>query len=54
MDLGVTMTSTKLKGQDYPIGYVRWTEKRNFEAILDLFEAGSLDVGPSNQSPDSF
>ena len=22
------------KGMDYPIGYVRWTEKRNFEAIL--------------------
>src|SRR5574344_185470 len=22
------------KGHDYPIGYVRWTEKRNFEAIL--------------------
>ena len=34
------------KGQDYPIGYVRWTEKRNFEAILDLFAAGSLDVAP--------
>ena len=28
----------ELKGNDYPIGYVRWTEKRNFEAILDLFE----------------
>jgi len=24
------------EGLDYPIGYVRWTEKRNFEAILDL------------------
>ncbi len=24
------------KGNDYPIGYVRWTEKRNFIAILDL------------------
>ena len=23
------------KGQDYPIGYVRWTEKRNFEAVLN-------------------
>jgi predicted dehydrogenase/threonine dehydrogenase-like Zn-dependent dehydrogenase len=34
------------KGQDYPIGYVRWTEKRNFEAILDLFAAGSLNVAP--------
>jgi predicted dehydrogenase/threonine dehydrogenase-like Zn-dependent dehydrogenase len=36
----------ELKGQDYPIGYVRWTEKRNFEAILDLFEGGSLNVEP--------
>lgn len=34
----------ELKGQDYPIGYVRWTEKRNFEAILDLFEGGFLNV----------
>ena len=25
----------ELKGYDYPIGYVRWTEKRNFEAILN-------------------
>ncbi|MBI3560674.1 MAG: bi-domain-containing oxidoreductase [Gammaproteobacteria bacterium] len=23
-------------GQDYPVGYVRWTEQRNFEAILDM------------------
>ena len=36
----------ELKGQDYPIGYVRWTEKRNFEAILDLFEGGFLNVAP--------
>ena len=36
----------ELKGQDYPIGYVRWTEKRNFEAILDLFEGGFLNVEP--------
>lgn len=34
------------KGQDYPIGYVRWTEKRNFEAILDLLASGSLNVDP--------
>ena len=24
------------KGLDYPIGYVRWTEKRNFQAVLQL------------------
>ena len=23
-------------GQDYPIGYVRWTEGRNLEAFVDL------------------
>ncbi len=28
---------------DYPIGYVRWTEKRNFEAILNLLDSGVLD-----------
>ena len=32
------------KGQDYPVGYVRWTEQRNFEAILDTLAAGRLDV----------
>ena len=34
------------KGHDYPIGFVRWTEKRNFQAILDLMAAGKLDVKP--------
>ncbi len=34
------------QGQDYPIGYVRWTEQRNFQAVLDLMAAGQLDVQP--------
>jgi len=34
------------KGQDYPIGYVRWTEKRNFEAVLQAIASGQLDVKP--------
>src|SRR6056297_325138 len=34
------------KGHDYPIGFVRWTEQRNFEAVLDLMAAGALDVTP--------
>lgn len=34
------------KGQDYPIGYVRWTEKRNFETILQAISSGHLDVKP--------
>ena len=32
------------KGHDYPVAYARWTEKRNFEAVLQTLEAGSLDV----------
>ena len=31
------------KGTDYPIGYVRWTEKRNMEAILNLLSENRLD-----------
>ena len=33
-------------GQDYPVGFVRWTEQRNFEAILDMMASGRLDVKP--------
>lgn len=32
------------KGQDYPLGFVRWTEQRNFEAVLDLLASGQLDA----------
>ena len=32
------------KGQDYPIGFVRWTEQRNFEAVLDMMVSDSLNV----------
>lgn len=32
------------KGQDYPIGFVRWTEQRNFEAVLDMLALGRLRV----------
>ena len=31
-------------GVDYPVGQVRWTEGRNFEAVLDLMAAGRLKV----------
>ncbi len=34
------------KGNDYPVGFVRWTEQRNFEAILDMMSDGRLDVKP--------
>jgi predicted dehydrogenase/threonine dehydrogenase-like Zn-dependent dehydrogenase len=33
-------------GTDYPIGYVRWTEGRNFEAVVDLMAKGQLNVKP--------
>ncbi|MFZ2961436.1 MAG: bi-domain-containing oxidoreductase [Candidatus Ozemobacteraceae bacterium] len=36
--------SYEKKGLDYPIGYVRWTEQRNFEAILGLMAEGRLVV----------
>lgn len=34
------------KGMDYPIGFVRWTEQRNFEAILELMANKKIDVAP--------
>src|SRR5262249_8580021 len=34
------------KAHDYPVGHVRWTEQRNFEAILDLMADRRLDVAP--------
>lgn len=32
------------KGNDYPYGYVRWTEQRNMQAVVDLLAAGKLSV----------
>ena len=34
------------QGQDYPYEYVRWTEQRNFEAVLDMISGGQIDVEP--------
>ena len=31
-------------GIDYPIGFVRWTEKRNFEAVLQLFKEKIINI----------
>lgn len=33
-------------GQDYPFGFVRWTEQRNFEAVLDMMADGRIDPSP--------
>ena len=34
------------KGVDYPIGYVRWTEKRNMECFLELLASKAVDIRP--------
>lgn len=34
------------RGRDYPLAFVRWTEQRNFEAVLDLMASGKLDMRP--------
>lgn len=36
----------ELEGNDYPVGFVRWTEQRNFEAVLDMLSAKSVDIAP--------
>jgi predicted dehydrogenase len=39
-------SSYEEEGNDYPIGYVRWTERRNMEAFLDLVGSGQINVAP--------
>ena len=34
------------QGHDYPLGYIRWTEGRNFEAVVDLMAKGQLSIKP--------
>jgi predicted dehydrogenase/threonine dehydrogenase-like Zn-dependent dehydrogenase len=34
------------QGNDYPLSYVRWTEGRNFEAVIELMAKGQLNVKP--------
>ncbi|MFD5556737.1 bi-domain-containing oxidoreductase [Streptomyces sp. NPDC127068] len=36
----------ELEGRDYPIGYVRWTERRNLACFLDLLARGRVDTEP--------
>jgi predicted dehydrogenase/threonine dehydrogenase-like Zn-dependent dehydrogenase len=33
-------------GNDYPVGFVRWTAQRNFEAVLQMLASGRLQVAP--------
>lgn len=42
------------KGIDYPIGFVRWTEKRNMEAVLQLMQKRLLNLNPLISSRTSF
>jgi predicted dehydrogenase/NADPH:quinone reductase-like Zn-dependent oxidoreductase len=32
------------RGVDYPVGFVRWTEQRNFEAVLDMLASRQIDM----------
>ncbi|MBZ9629083.1 bi-domain-containing oxidoreductase [Psychroflexus sp. CAK1W] len=34
------------QGQDYPLAFVRWTEQRNFQTILEAISAGNIQVKP--------
>ena len=36
----------EVRGRDYPIAYVRWTEKRNMEEFLRLVSIGRIDLQP--------
>ena len=48
------------RGLDYPIGYVRWTERRNMEAVLRLQAQGLVsfsdlvEVVPAEQAADAY
>ena len=39
-------TSYEVEGRDYPIGYIRWTEGRNLESVIELIATGKLKVKP--------
>jgi predicted dehydrogenase/threonine dehydrogenase-like Zn-dependent dehydrogenase len=54
-------TAYEDKGQDYPVGFVRWTEQRNFEAALDMLAEGKLHVSglvshrfPVERAPEAY
>ncbi|MGI9458902.1 MAG: bi-domain-containing oxidoreductase, partial [Pirellulales bacterium] len=36
----------EIEGRDYPLGFVRWTEQRNIQAVLDLMASKKLDIEP--------
>jgi predicted dehydrogenase/threonine dehydrogenase-like Zn-dependent dehydrogenase len=36
----------EVEGVDYPVGYVRWTERRNLACFVDLVAKGDIDIEP--------
>jgi predicted dehydrogenase len=48
------------RGLDYPIGYVRWTEQRNMECVLELQSRGALELTdlietvPVDEAPEAY
>jgi len=36
--------SYEVEGNDYPFGFVRWTEQRNMESFIDLLHRGSIEM----------
>jgi predicted dehydrogenase/threonine dehydrogenase-like Zn-dependent dehydrogenase len=44
----------EIGGVDYPVGYVRWSEKRNMLCILDLLATKRLDLGALISSEHDF
>ena len=36
----------EIEGVDYPVGYVRWTERRNLACFVDLVAKGDIDIEP--------
>ncbi len=53
--------SYEIKGYDYPIGYVRWTENRNMESFLELLSKDKINLSPLisytfpvEKAPDAF
>lgn len=38
--------SYEQQGNDYPAAYVRWTEQRNFQAVIEMLRTGSLQIEP--------
>ncbi len=41
-------------GIDYPIGYVRWTERRNIQEVIRMLSTGQLDLAPLISSSHPF